>query len=176
MKRSLLFISIFLTLVVSPLARAESVPLTEQHINAIKLGCSNALQGMLRIEKAEAVTRVNRGREYETLLRLVAAFNSRVVLNKQEAPNLTSTAARMQDKFRTFQQHYLDYADKYDATLDVNCRTAPVTFYDKLNETRQARALVAADIRDMDALLNQYQGYVTELKEQLTKAEAGVDQ
>lgn len=176
MKRSLLFLSIFLTLVVSPVTRAEAVPLTEQYIASIKTGCTDALQGILRVQKSEAATRVNRGREYESLLRLVAAFNSRVVLNKQEAPALTSTAAKLQTKFTDFREHYLDYADKIDATLEINCKTAPVTFYDNLTAAREARAKVATDIKDMDTLLDEYQKSLDELKLQLAKAEAGVAQ
>lgn len=176
MKRSLLFLSIFLTLVVSPVTRAEAVPLTEQYIASIKSGCTDALQGILRVQKSEAATRVNRGREYESLLRLVAAFNSRVVLNKQEAPALTSTAAKLQTKFTDFREHYLDYADKIDATLEINCKTAPVTFYDNLTAAREARAKVATDIKDMDTLLDEYQKSLDELKLQLAKAEAGVAQ
>lgn len=176
MKRSLLFFAVFLTLAVSPVTRAESVPLTDQYIASIKAGCTDALQGILRVQKSEAATRVNRGREYESLLRLVAAFNSRVVLNKQEAPALTSTAARMQTKFTTFREHYLDYADKVDATLEINCKTAPVTFYDNLTAAREARARVATDIKDMDTLLDEYQKGLNELKLQLAKTDAGVAQ
>lgn len=174
MKRSLLFFSVFLTLLVSPVTRAESAPLTDQYIASIKEGCTDALQGILRVQKSEAATRVNRGREYESLLRLVAAFNSRVVLNKQEAPALTNTAARLQTKFTDFRNHYLDYADKIDATLEINCKTAPVTFYDNLTAAREARAKVAADIKDMDTLLDEYQKHLDELKVQLAKTDAGV--
>ena len=158
------------------MVRAESVPLTDQHIEAIKIGCADALQGLLRVERTEAATRVNRGREYESLLRLVAAFNSRVVLNKQEAPALTSTAAKLQRTFNDFRTHYLDYADKVDATLEINCKTAPVTFYDSLTAAREARALVAADVRAMETLLDSYQKSLDELKLQLAKTEAGVAQ
>ena len=176
MKRAFLLFSAFLCLVASPMVRAESVPLTEQHIEAIKVGCADALQGILRVERTEAATRVNRGREYESLLRLIAAFNSRVVLNKQEAPALTSTAARLQSKFTDFRTHYLDYADKTDATLEINCKVAPVTFYDNLTATREARALVAADVSEMESLLDEYQKNLDELKLQLAKAEAGAGQ
>jgi hypothetical protein len=165
-----------LTVVVSPLARAESAPLTDQYIAAIKVGCTDALQGMLRVQKTEAVTRVNRGREYETLLRYIAAFNSRVILNLQEAPALTSTAAKIQTGFDTFRRDYLDYANKVDAALAINCKTAPVTFYDKLSAARDARAKVAADIQSINGLLDEYQKYLDELKGQLLKNETGAAQ
>ncbi len=126
------------------------------------------------MQRTEAATRVNRGREYETLLRLAAAFNSRVVLNKLDAPTLISTTSRMQDRFTVFQQHYLDYADKVDDTLDINCKEAPVTFYDNLTAAREARAQVATDVVEMDKLLDEYQRGLDTLKDVLKNAEAGV--
>lgn len=168
MKRVTLIVSIFLTLFVSPFVQAAPTePLTEQHIAAIKSGCSDALQGLLQVQKTEAATRVNRGREYEALLKLVAAFNSRIVLNKLDAPVLTGAAAKLQTKFSSFQQHYLTYANKVDATLEVNCKTAPVTFYDNLTAARDARATLATDVREMDMLLDEYQKGLDALKVQL---------
>lgn len=168
MKRAALLVSVFLTLFVSPFVRAATPqPLTDLHIASIKVGCTSALQGLLQVQKTEAATRVNRGREYEALLKLVAAFNSRIVVNKLDAPVLTSTTAKMQTKFTSFQQHYLTYADKVDATLGINCKTAPVTFYDNLVIAREAREAVATDIREMDSLLDEYQKGLDEFKIQL---------
>ena len=172
MKRVLLLFSAFLAVAASPMVRAETTePLTDQHIAAIRVGCVDALQGMLQVQRTEAATRVNRGREYESLLRLVAAFNSRIVLNKLDAPAMTGAASRMQERFSQFQQHYLDYADKVDATLDVNCKEAPVTFYDSLTEAREARASVASDVVEMSKLLTEYQAGLDKLKDELKKAE-----
>ena len=172
MKRVLLLFSAFLAVAASPMVRAETTePLTDQHIAAIRVGCVDALQGMLQVQRTEAATRVNRGREYESLLRLVAAFNSRIVLNKLDAPAMTGAASRMQERFSQFQQHYLDYADKVDATLDVNCKEAPVTFYDSLTEAREARASVASDVVEMSKLLAEYQAGLDKLKDELKKAE-----
>jgi hypothetical protein len=173
MKKVLLGFSVFLTLLSSPMVNAASAtPLTDQYIESIRIGCTDALQGMLQIQKSEAATRVNRGREYETLLRLVAAFNSRVVLNKLDAPVLTSNAAKLQKQFSEFQKHYLDYAKKYDLALDVNCKNAPVTFYDNLTTAREARAKIAVDIKEMDTILEEYSRGLETLKTDLQKVEA----
>ena len=171
MKRLFLLIATMLILVVSPVVnvRADSTPLTDEQITAIKVGCNDGLRGISQIQKSEAGTRVNRGREYETLLRLVAALNSRIVLNKLDAPALTSTAARLQMTFTQFQSHYIDYADKMDATLAINCNDTPVTFYDSLNNARVARNLVASDVKQMDILLDEYQKGLDSLKATITK-------
>lgn len=174
MKRALLLISAFLAVAVSPMVNAQTAqPLTDQYIASIRIGCADALQGILQVQRTEAATRVNRGREYEALLRLVASFNSRVVLNQIDAPALTATASRMQDRFALFQQHYLDYADKIDATLDINCKEAPITFYDNLTAAREARAVVANDVIEMDKLLDEYQQGLNTLKAELKEPGGG---
>ncbi len=173
MKRVLLYVSIFLTLLSGPMVRAESAqPLTDEYIASIKAGCTDALQGLLRVQKTEAATRVNRGREYESILKLVSAFNSRVVFNKLDAPLLTGTAVKLQTDFIDFQNHYIDYADKVDATLEINCKQAPVTFYDSLTSARQARVTVAKDVADIEVLLGEYQRGLDELKAQLVTLES----
>ena len=173
MKRALLYVSIFLTLLSGPMVRAESTqPLTDEYIAAIKSGCTDALQGLLRVQKTEAATRVNRGREYESILKLVAAFNSRVVLNKLDAPLLISTTTKLQTEFNQFQNHYIDYADKVDVTLEINCKQAPVTFYDSLTAARDARATVAKDVGEIENLLNEYQRGINELNVQLVIIES----
>ncbi|MEO5499252.1 MAG: hypothetical protein ABIR46_02015 [Candidatus Saccharimonadales bacterium] len=172
MKRVLLYLSVLLTLLSGPMVRAEGdQPLTDENIASIKSGCTDALQGLLRVQKTEAATRVNRGREYESILKLAAAFNSRVVLNKLDAPLLISTTTKLQTEFNEFQTHYIDYADKVDATLEINCKQAPVTFYDSLTSARESRAVVAKDVGDMETLLNDYQRGLDELKTQLLKIE-----
>lgn len=165
MKRFSLFVAVFLSLVASPLVRAETTqPLTDQHIAAIREGCSSALRGILQVQKSEAVTRVNRGREYESTLQLMVALNTRIVANKLDAPTLTSAAAQLQKKFSDFQASYLTYADRMDATLEVNCKQAPVTFYDNLGMARDARAKVAEDIRQIETILDDYQNGLDELQ------------
>jgi len=172
MKRALIFLSIFLTLVSAPMVRAETAaPLTDQYIAAIRVGCSNALQSILQVQKSEAASRVNRGREYETILRLLAAFNGRVVLNKLDASALIQKTSQIQQRFSQFNDNYLAYADRIDETLKVNCQEAPVTFYDSLSTARDAREAIARDVKQMDTLLNEYQAHLDNLKASLNQGE-----
>ncbi len=176
MKRTLIVVTTVLALLVAPLVRAEPVQLTDQQIAVIRLNCTSALQGIRQVQETEAATRVNRGRAYERTLKLLTALNSRVALSKLDAPVLTSTTARVQQKVTNFQEHYLDYANKMDDVLGTKCADAPVTFYDKLTAARDARALIAQDIRDIDELLDQYQKAVDELKVTIADLEKGVSQ
>jgi chromosome segregation ATPase len=176
MKRLSVFFVTILALVVAPLVHAEPIQLTDQQIVSIRLGCTSALQGIKQVQETEAASRVNRGRAYERTLRLLSALNSRVALSKLDAPVLTSTTARIQQRLTDFQEHYIDYANKMDDVLGTKCTEAPVTFYDKLTTAREARARIAEDINEVDALLDQYQTAVNELKTTIADLEKGVTQ
>lgn len=172
MKRVSLYAAVFLTLLASPTVGAvNSTPLSDEQIAIIKANCSDALQGLLRVQRSDAVSRVNRGQEYESVLRLLAAFNSRIVLNKLDAPQLTAATADMQRTFSNFQRNYLDYADAIDATLQINCKLAPVTFYDNLVATREARARVAGDVKTIDQQLDKYQEGLNGLRTELGRSQ-----
>ena len=141
--------------------------MSEAQIASVRTGCADALQALLQVQRVEAVTRVNRGYEYEGVLRLLAAFNSRAALNKLDVAPLVTATSHIQAKFSDFQKHYLLYADQVDDVLDVNCKQAPVTFYDKLTLAREARAQIATDIRDIEMLLDEYQAGVQALSDRL---------
>ena len=174
MKRFSIFVAVFLILVSSPVVRAEATdPLTDEYIAAIREGCSDALRGILQVQKSEAVTRVNRGREYESTLRLMVALNTRIVANKLDAPVLTSASSRLQSRFSDFQEHYLEYADKMDATLAINCKQAPVSFYDSLTGARAARAVVAEDIKKLEVVLDEYQAGLDTFRATISQREQG---
>ncbi len=168
MNRIVTCLAVAIVLLSSPLVRAEASLLSDQQIAAIRTGCQSGLQGVRLVQETEAASRVNRGQVYESTLRLMSALNSRLALNKIDAGLLTSSTANAQKKLDLFHQHYLDYASKMDQTLAINCKDAPVSFYDSLTRAREARALVAKDIVEIDNQLNEYQKGLDQLKVQLT--------
>lgn len=173
MKRLQLVFALFLTLCMAPQVRAEALPLSDAQMLAIRQGCQTAKRGIDIVQETEAASRVNRGRVYESIMQLVAALNSRVALNKLDSPALTSTTANLQKALTTFHADYIDYAKKMDQTMAESCHNAPVSFYDSLTAAREARALVAEDIRVIDKLLNQYQDGLNKLKADVAKASEG---
>src|SRR6266550_2796150 len=69
----------------------------------IKSKCSNSQFALQQIEKRDAVSRINRGRSYDQMLRQVSAFNSRFAYNKISSPDLIQLTSDIQgavDAFR----------------------------------------------------------------------------
>lgn len=167
MKRAVSLFAIAATIFVAPFVSAEAQPLTDAQIDIIRQNCAQAQQTMKRLQSNEAAARVNRGREYETTLRLLASFNSRVVLNKQNVPALAEATSEIEKKFGTFRADYIAYDDQLKKVIKLRCNEQPVTFYDELVIAREARARVADDVRGIDTLLDQYQKALSELRTSL---------
>lgn len=165
-----LYFAVFLAVLAAPLVSAEAQPLTDAQIGIIRQNCAYAQQILQRSQRNEAASRVNRGHGYETTLRLMTSFNSRVALNKINAPKLAELTTQVEDKFDSFRTDYIAYDDQLETVLKLKCREQPVTFYDELTLAREARAKVAKDIADIDSLLDQYQSAVDELKATLIDA------
>jgi hypothetical protein len=119
---------------------------------------------MQQLQRTEAATRVNRGRAYESISKLLIALNSRVALNKLNAPSLAATTTEMDKRFNTFKDDYSQYEDKLVATIKLKCSEQPVTFYDSLTQVRELRAKAADDIKSLNEVLDTYQSAVNDLR------------
>ena len=170
-KRSVTLLAILLTVVAAPFVSAEAQPLSERQIDLIRQNCTSAQQIMQRLQRDEAATRVNRGRQYETTLRLMASFNSRAAINKINVPALGAATSEMEKKFASFRANYIEYDDQLKLVLRLKCSEQPVTFYDELTLAREARAKVEQDVKAIDTVLDQYQNALTELRAELSSKE-----
>lgn len=167
-KRSATLFAILLTVLVTPFVSAEAQPLSDRQIDLIRQNCTTAQQTMQRLQRDEAATRVNRGRQYETTLRLMASFNGRAAVNKINAPALSAATSEMEKKFASFRANYIEYDDQIKFVLKLKCSEQPVTFYDELTLAREARAKVEQDVKAIDTVLDQYQNALTELRAELS--------
>lgn len=152
---------------------AESVPLTERQIEVIRANCPTAQTQLQQLQRSDITTRISRGRDYEQLIRLMASFNSRVVLNKLDAGLLSSVTADFERQFRTFQRDYIAYSDQLSRTIDMRCSDQPVTFYDAVNETRDLRAKLGSEIKAIDTLLDVYSDALENLEAEVVAQSKG---
>ena len=162
-----------LVVLASPNVNAAAEPLNDTQIEMIRQNCLAAQGSMQRLEQSEAVSRRNRGVSYESTLRLMAALNSRVAINKLNAPNLVSLTSEVEKKRSEFTEKYLTYNNSFTVTMKLaNCREQPVTFYDYLTQTRELRTALSSTIDDIDRLLDQYQVELDSLKANVAGTQA----
>lgn len=157
-------IFVFLAVIIMPAASlsAVPVPLTDAKIENIRQNCLSAQVALQRIQRSDAATRVNRGQVYEVILtRLMSPFNGRLAFNRlDEASTFTATTKKYEQAVDTFKEDYAAYEDLLSNVLKIKCQNQPVTFYDTLTATREARAVVAADIDEIAKILQEYDNLV----------------
>lgn len=122
----------------------------------IAADCVAAQSIMSQLEKVDAVTRINRGREYTNTLNLLFAMNARLSANRVVAPKLAEITANFSDGVGGFRADYDHYDDTLTNAIDVNCVANTGEFYGRLETARAARAKVSDDIANLDQLINNY--------------------
>lgn len=138
-------------------------PLTEQKIAAIRVNCNEAQSILQRVQRNDIVTRTHRGRRYETVLSLMASFNSRAALNQINEPRLVQATAQLQTAFMQFYDHYTKHQDDLEAVLEVDCVAQPEVFYQNLVTARESRAILSTDVTEMSVLIDEYANVVREI-------------
>lgn len=165
MSRRLALFASLVAFLSTPNVSAATETLGDTQIELIRQNCVAAQSNMQRLEQNETVTRRNRGANYESILKLMAAFNGRTAFNKLNVPNLVSITADVEKKKAEFNENYINYNNSLKVTMKLaNCKEQPVTFYDYLTQTRELRVKLSTSIEDIDRLLDSYQTSLDNLK------------
>lgn len=143
---------------VSAVALAEETPpMTEEHIARIRDNCVDAQSILFQLHASDAGLRVNRGQIYESIAtKLIAPFNSRLVLNRINEESLLSSASAYEKQLQVFRSQYQQYEEAMSATLRINCVNQPVAFYDNVADTRKKRQLTHQSSVELQAIIKQY--------------------
>lgn len=135
----------------------EAVPMTDEHIARIRANCLDAQATLFQLHASDAGLRVNRGQIYESIsTKLMAPFNSRIVLNRISDENLLTTAAQYDKQLEAFRQQYQQYEEAMSATLRINCVNQPVAFYDSVADTREKRRLTHQATVELHKTIQKY--------------------
>lgn len=162
-------VAVLAVFLMAPNVSAQAAPLTDQQIQTIKANCLSAQNSIRQLQRTEDVTRVNRGRAYESLSGLFVALNSRVATNKLNAPALTAATTEMERRFTAFKEHNSAYQEVLSDMAKLSCTDQPVTFYDLLTNAREQRAKVAADIKAINEMIDAYQDGVNTLRAEVER-------
>lgn len=139
-------------------ASAEDMaPMTDEHIARIRANCVDAQAALFQLHASDAGLRVDRGQIYESMsTKLMAPFNSRIVLNRISDENLLTTAATYDKQLIAFRQQYQQYEEAMSATLRIKCTNQPVAFYDSVADTRTKRKLTHETVVELHKTIQKY--------------------
>jgi hypothetical protein len=142
---------------------ALAANLTDEQKEKITENCQVAQSTLQRIGNSDTTARINRGRDYDQVLKLLYAMNTRVSSNNITEPRLTELTKQFEEKLADFRSNYNKHNDNLKSTYEMNCSRNVNTFYDNLNKTRDSRAVINADIVGLDTIIDNYQQVVEEL-------------
>lgn len=138
-------------------AAEDAMPMTDDHIARIRANCVDAQSTLFQLHASDAGLRVNRGQIYESMsTKLMAPFNSRIVLNRISDESLLTTAAQYDKQLDLFRQQYQQYEQAMSTTLDYDCVAQPVAFYDSVTDTREKRRLTHVAASELHKLIQRY--------------------
>ena len=150
---SLFVVSLSASAVVS--AQSDS-DMTSDKLELVKTRCSSSQFALQQIEKRDAVSRINRGRAYDQMLRQVSSFNSRFTYNKISAPDLVQLTSDLQTAVDTFRANYDKYDTDISDALKIDCKQKPADYYNMILKARDDRAAVGDEVNKIVDLMAQY--------------------
>lgn len=159
------------TLVASPFARAEGTSLDSTTLNLVRTNCATAQVSIKRVQEVDKPTRINRGYLYDSLLKLMVNFNSRVAQSRIDSPELLTITSDFEKQFKTFTSTYTKYDEGLSSLASMNCAANPQKFYDDLAAARGLRDSLNKSVNALDGLVDKYQESIDSVKQIV---EAGV--
>lgn len=144
-----------------------SVNLSDDKLEAIRTRCSSSQFALQQIEKRDAVSRINRGRDYDQMLRQISAFNSRFAYNKVNMPDLVQITSDLQNAVDEFRSSYDAYDNDIASALKVNCKQDPSQYYGFIVQARTDRAAIGEKVRSINDLMAKYRAAIVTYQETL---------
>lgn len=151
-------------------ATEKSVKLTQDQSAAISMNCSSIRQNLKNLQRSDSRARTYFGAIYETFSsKYLKPLNILLVNNDISSPDLVKLQTSFATTRTRFSEDFITYSKALEDLVSTDCRLEPETFYNKLIVTREKRALVAKDVKELnDYLINSVKKVET-LKEGLTK-------
>jgi|GEM_PF-5320264 len=136
---------------------ASAKELSDEQKVAVAATCVNAQSNLQRLGSSDTTTRINRGRDYDQVLKLFYAMNTRVASNNITEPKLAEVTKNFENELARFRDNYNSYNDQLKTTTDFGCVGNPQGFYDALEATRARRANLNTSVNKLHDLMEDYQ-------------------
>ena len=142
-----------------------SLSLSDDKLEAIRTRCSNSQFALQQIEKRDAVSRINRGRAYDQMLRQISAFNSRFAYNKINMPDLVQITSDLQNAVNDFRSSYDTYDNDITSALKIDCKQEPSQYYGYIVQARNDRAAIGEKVKAITEFTAKYRNAISSYRE-----------
>lgn len=142
---------------------AYSKELNDEEKTSVSQNCVNAQSNLQRLGSSDTTTRINRGRDYDQVLKLFYLMNTRVASNNITEPKLAEITKSFENELSLFRDNYNSYNEQLRNTVDFGCTAEPQGFYDSLDSTRGRRVNLNTNVVKLNSLIEDYQQAIKEL-------------
>lgn len=146
---------------------AGALEVDPQKLTEIRQNCTSAQINLKQLQKRDAVSRINRGRAYDSLLRQVSALNSRFAYNKITSVDFVQISTDLQNRIDQFREVYSDYDEQLSHAISIDCKQQTTKFYEYIVEARNQRTALAAEVTAITNLAEQYRTKLVEYQTSL---------
>lgn len=151
-------ISVFcLSLPVGAISKAQEA--------AIRDNCESIRDDLKNVQKSDARARVYLGGRFESILNeYVVPLNMRLVENNLSTTGLIESQNTIASGKLKFANEYVEYQQRLEELVAMDCKSNPGEFYDKLTSMRRKRKRVEQDVQELRTAIGEYAKRVTKLK------------
>ena len=143
----------------------ESLVTAEQK-TTIMDHCDAMKDSLKSLQRTDSRARVYLGRYYETILsNFITPLNIRLVENNISNTKLLDNQTNFAARRTSFNDDYISYQQSLEELVNINCKSEPEKFYEKLLVTREKRKIVKKDVSKMRGLTDEQKKLVEELRD-----------
>ena len=165
-KQCLYYIILLLICLVGAVPAVSALSKTQEA--GISDHCETIRENLKTIQKSDARARVYLGGRRETIMnRYVTPLNVRLVENSMSTTSLIESQNTLTSNKSKFTNDYVEYQQKLEELVAMDCKSDPAGFYEKLKVVRDERKKVEKDVQKMKTALSEYVELVGKLKEKL---------
>ncbi|MBQ3293373.1 hypothetical protein IJG93_03710 [Candidatus Saccharibacteria bacterium] len=143
----------------------ESLITAEQKTTIVD-HCDAMKDSLKSLQRTDSRARVYLGRYYETILsNFITPLNIRLVENNISNTKLLDNQTNFAARRTNFNDDYISYQQSLEELVNINCKSEPEKFYEKLLVTREKRKIVKKDVSKMRGLTDEQKKLVEELRD-----------
>ena len=168
MKKASLLIAI--VLVAAAVNPVSAKTLSEEQMGLISSNCPSIKLQLERIQKDDARNRVHLGAQYESIAtNLMMNLNLRLVKNGMASAELAEQQTTFMSERDRFKDDYIGYSQELESLINIDCKSEPQKFYNKLVKTRNKREDIDKSMKRMNDIIKNHRQSIEKLKEGLSK-------
>ncbi|HEU5187560.1 MAG TPA: hypothetical protein VFT87_03585 [Candidatus Saccharimonadales bacterium] len=163
MRRFIIFIAVVVAMTIPvPAVFASPESVVSERCGSVKIALDQQ-------RRRDLVTRINRGRAYQTIIDQLQALTDRVRNNQMAVQPFEQQVAVLKQDFELFRTSYTAYDDGLRTLLNIDCKDKPGEFLAQLIQVRQLRTQIGEREKAISDTLGRFREIMVNLQHELER-------